>query len=82
MEVVKLSEKEIVCECCGSILKITPADIQYKQSTRRDSCGFPEIYYKPYFVCAACKAINYSVPEEFGKADSEEVAFSLRRKYN
>lgn len=63
MKIIELSNREVKCQNCKSILLIEPIDIEY------------DIVYSqavPYYYCMACGSKNQNVPEEYKKGPKDK----------
>ncbi len=73
MKVIEISNQEVRCGYCKSLLKIEPYDVL------SESTCFGRYICNIYYICPACGAKNYNVPENFKKGKEEEYQRRMSR---
>ena len=75
MKILRVYEEEVTCAYCKSLLRIEANDVKYEPS------HLGKYICKTYYICASCKAKNYTVPESFKKGKEDEYKRIMCKYY-
>ena len=75
MKIIEMKNEKRMCPNCKSLLLIEPVDIECESSYLGKYTGMA------YYICPACKAKNYNVPESFKKGKEQEYERRMSKTY-